>query len=91
MSLIRRAKRRDMTERAIIDGLRQLGFQVRQQDFPDLLVRRRSTGQVFLLEVEGVTKNRKREQTQLDFIQSWGIPIVRDLEAALIAMNVEHA
>lgn len=89
MSLIRRAKRRDVGERAIIDGLRQLGFQVRQQDFPDLVVRRRASGEVYLLEVEGITRNRKRLKVQLDFLRDWGIPIVRDLEAALIAMSVK--
>lgn len=87
MGIHRWAKRRDVGERAIIDGLRKLGFQVRQQDFPDLLVRRRSTGEIYLLEVEGITKNRKREEAQLMFIREWGIPIVRDLESAMVIMS----
>lgn len=77
----RYAKRRDETERPIIDGLRAIGFKVRQQDFPDLMVRR-SDGRIFLLEVDGITKNRKRSASQLQFLESWQIPIVKNFEEA---------
>lgn len=82
MSLARRAKRRDETERPIINGLRACGFKVRQMDFPDLAVRRPSDGRIFLIEVDGITKNRKRDQVQLDFLRDWQIPIVKNFDEA---------
>lgn len=83
MSLPRYAKRRDGTERPIIDGLRAHGFKVLQTDFPDLTVRRPIDGMLFLIEIDGITKNRKRKQAQLDFIRDWHIPIVKNLDEAL--------
>lgn len=87
MTIFRRAKRRDETEPAIVDGLRKLGYQVRHQDFPDLLVRRRRDGRYFLLEIEGITKYRRRDAKQLEFLREWGIPVVKTLDAALLALN----
>lgn len=85
----RYAKRRDETEPDIIRDLRKYGFLVRQQDFPDLSVRRSGwpSGRVTFLEVEGITKNRKREQKQLDFLRDWNIPIVKTTEDALKALG----
>lgn len=83
MSLNRFAKRRDCTERAIIDSLRAMGFKVLQTNFPDLVVRRPIDGKIFLLEVAGITKHRKRARAQLDFIRDWHIPIVKNLDEAL--------
>lgn len=87
MTLARRAKRRDETEPAIVTGLRACGFKVRQQDFPDLIVRRPLDGKLFLLEVDGITKYRKRKQAQLDFIRDWNIPIVRNFDEAYAWVN----
>lgn len=89
MSLNRYAKRRDKTEKPLIKELRQCGFQVRQQDFPDLAVRRLTwpAGMVRLLEVNGVTRYRKRSQKQLDFLKNWQIPIVTSLEDALSVLG----
>lgn len=87
MSLPRYAKRRDETERPIIDGLRACGFKVKQQDFPDLVVRRPVDGQIFLLEVDGITKNRKRDRAQLDFLRDWHIPIVKNFDEAFAWVN----
>lgn len=89
MSIFRRAKRRDETEPDIVKGLRKCGFMVRQQDFPDLIVRRLCwpSGQAQLLEVEGITKYRKRDEKQLEFLRDWQIPIVRSLEEALTALG----
>lgn len=87
MSLNRYARRRDETEPAIVDGLRKVGYQVRQQDFPDLLTRHRSTGRVALLEVNGITKNRKRTADQLAFLSDWQIPIVNNFDEALAALQ----
>lgn len=78
----RYAKRRDETERPIIDGLRHEGFNVLQLDFPDLLVRRPSDGRIFLLEVDGITRNRKRSTQQLKFLNTWQIPIVKNFDEA---------
>ena len=89
MSINRYAKRRDETERPIVDGLRQLGYQVRQQDVPDLAVRHPSwpDGKVMLIEVDGITKNRKRGLAQLGFIRAWRIPVVKTLDAAVAALG----
>lgn len=89
MSLNRYAKRRDATERPIIKDLRRCGYQVRQQDFPDLAVRRMNwpDGVVQLLEVDGITRNRKRSDNQLEFLRLWHIPIVKNLEGALAALE----
>lgn len=89
MSLNRYAKRRDETEPAIVTGLRQLGYQVRQQDVPDLAVRRPDwpPGKVLLLEVDGITKNRKRGLAQLGFIKAWRIPLVKTLDEAVTALG----
>jgi hypothetical protein len=89
MSLNRYAKRRDETESPIVKGLRQLGYQVRQQDVPDLAVRRPDwpAGKAVLLEVDGITKNRKRGLTQLGFIKAWRIPVVKTLDEAVAALG----
>ncbi len=79
-ALVRRV---DETQKPIVDGLRAIGFKVAVIEEPvDLLVRRPSDGRLFLLEVEGITKHRKRKQTQLDFIQAWNVPIVKNFDEA---------
>ena len=87
MSLHRRAKRRDETEPAIVKGLRQCGYLVRQQDFPDLLVRRPHDGRIFVLEVDGITKYRKRDPKQLEFLHDWQIPRVKTFEEAFAQVS----
>jgi hypothetical protein len=89
VSLNRYAKRRDETESPIVQGLRQLGYQVRQQDTPDLAVRKNDwpPGTVVLLEVDGITKNRKRGLAQLGFIRAWRIPVVKTLDEAVLALG----
>lgn len=89
MSLNRYAVRRDETEKPIVDGLRALGYQVRQQDVPDLAVRKTDwpKGHVILLEVDGITKNRKRGLAQLGFIRAWRIPVVKTLDEAVAALG----
>ncbi len=89
MSLNRYAKRRDATEKPLVRQLRQCGFQVRQQDFPDLIVRRLTwpAGVVKLLEVDGVTRYRRRSPKQLEFLKNWQIPIVTSLEDALSVLD----
>lgn len=87
MSIHRYAKRRDVGERSIVEGLRDCGFQVRQQDFPDLLVRIPRSGKIELLEVEGITQYRKRSPDQLAFLRDWQIPVVKTLDDALRALG----
>lgn len=89
MSLRRYAKRRDETESAIIRDLRRCGFLVRQQDFPDLIVRKPSWPKAVskLLEIEGITRYRKRDLKQLSFLRDWQIPIVKTFEDALMALG----
>lgn len=87
---MRRAAKRDETEKPIVDGLRDIGYQViRLQQPCDLLVRHRSTGELTLLEVDGITKYRKRDIAQLEFIQDWQVPLVSTLEEALRALSTK--
>lgn len=89
MSLKRWAARRDETEGPIVAGLRQLGYQVRYQDVPDLAVRRPDwpAGKAILLEVDGITKHRKRGLAQLGFLKAWRIPVVKTLDEAVRALG----
>jgi hypothetical protein len=91
VSLNRYAKRRDETEPDIIRDLRKIGYQVRQQDVPDLIVRKPDwpAGQVMLLEVEGITKYRKRGLAQLGFLKAWRVPVVKTFEEAARALGAK--
>ena len=84
---MRYAARRDETERPIVDGLRKLGFLVQQQDLPDLLVRNKRSLAYHLLEIDGITKNRKRKPKQLTWLETWGVPRVKSLDEALKALG----
>lgn len=83
MTLNRYAKRRDHNEGPIVKELRQCGLQVRQQDFPDLIIRRPSDGRLQLVEIDGVTRNRKRNPKQLKFLADWQIPRIKSTEEVL--------
>lgn len=89
MSLARRAKRRDENEPEIVKGLRACGYQVQQQDFPDLLIRHRSTGKLFLLEVQGITERRRRNEKQLQQLKDWNVSIVRNLDEAMASVTAK--
>lgn len=79
-------KRRDETEPDIVRALEAIGAAVERLDRPcDLLVRFR--GQVWLLEVDGITKYRKRERKQIEFLTLWEVPIVKTAEEALAALT----
>ncbi len=88
MSLARYAKRRDENEPEIMKGLRACGLQVRQQDFPDLLVRRRRDGELWVIEIQGITRYRKRSAEQLKLLEEWQIPIVKTLTEALAVCGI---
>lgn len=82
-------KRRDETERAIIDALELVGAKVERLDRPcDLLVKFR--GLVFVLEVDGITKNRRRDEAQLRFLQEWQVPLVKTPLDALRAIGASR-
>lgn len=84
MSLNRYATRRDVTEPAIVKDLRKCGFLVYRLDFPDLVVK--TPRGIKLLEVEGITKYRRRSLKQLQFIKEWEISLVKNTEEALKAL-----
>ena len=85
----RYAKRRDETEPDLVKALRKCGYLVERRDFPDLNVREPSWAPAMaaLLEVDGITKNRKRSSKQLEFLRDWNIPVVKTLEDALTALG----
>jgi hypothetical protein len=76
MGLNRFAKRRDANEPELIEALRKCGLMVKQQDQPDLLIRRSSwpAGIALLIEIDGIEKYRQRSSKQLEFLGTWGIP-----------------
>jgi hypothetical protein len=79
-------KRRDENEGDIVDALRGVGAKVERLDRPcDLLVKFRGVVQV--LEVDGITKYRKREEKQLRFLHEWQVPLVKTAEEALRAIG----
>lgn len=79
-------KRRDENEPEIVDALRAVGAKVERLDRPvDLLVKFR--GLVHVIEVDGITRNRKREEKQLRFLHEWQVPLVKTPEEALRAIG----
>lgn len=86
----RRIHRTDETQPDIVKGLRQCGFQVKIIGRPcDLLIRARETKRLTLLEVDGITRHRKRDPDQLAFLAEWEVPLVRTLDDALRALDIE--
>lgn len=82
MSLNRYAAKRDENEKDIIRDLEKVGAVVEQLDKPDLIVRFRF--QTFLMEVANpLNKYRKREKEQIEFLKTFGIPIVQTSDEAL--------
>jgi hypothetical protein len=80
---MRRAARKDETQAAIVDGLRAAFCKVKVlNDTPDLIVKS-PWGAVFLIEVDGITRYRRRDQAQTDFLDEWDIPCVSTLNQAL--------
>lgn len=85
---MRRAAKRDYAEAPLVRDLRALGYQVYQMDLPcDLLVRDPRTDKISLLEVGRERKSCKRNQSQLDFIRDWKVPIVKTLDEAARALG----
>jgi hypothetical protein len=81
-----RGHRSDENTPAVVDGLRDAGALVWHLGRPcDLLVLFR--GRYHLLDVDGITKNRKRDQTQLDNFALWHVVLVKTPEQALRAVG----
>lgn len=88
LSYTRRHSRSDATAPEIVAGLRKMGYQVEIVGKPcDLLVRNPRTGKLDLLEVTGITQNRKRDPKQLAFLTDWQVALVKTLEDALRALG----
>lgn len=95
---VRRASKRDLVEREIIDGLARYGVHAWQLDFPcDLACwhSRWGPGNFKLLEVKTPHGKRKpkarldkRQEAQNEFIALTGTPIVTDLSTALAALGL---
>lgn len=84
MSLPRRAARRDLSEKPIIDTLRRLGFAVQPlsvRNVPDLLIAK--AGRAALAECK--TGNAELEPGQRDWIAAWPGPVyvLRTVEDAI--------
>lgn len=80
-------RRRDENEPAIISDLEEAGFQVERSLPTDLLLRHRATGRLALLEVQGVSKRRRRDKKQLEVLNEWNIPIVKSTAEALAVLH----
>lgn len=90
VSMPRYAARRDQTEPDIVSALEGIGAKVERLDQPcDLLVNFR--GAIHLLEVDGITKNRKRDPKQLEFLRDWQVPLVKTAEDAIRAIGAKIA
>jgi hypothetical protein len=78
--------RSDENASDVVDGLRDVGALVWPLGRPcDLLVLFRD--RYFLLDVDGITKNRKRDQAQLDNFALWHVVLVKTPEQALRAVG----
>lgn len=79
-------KRRDENEPDIVTALEAVGAKVERLDRPcDLLVRFR--GLIRVIEVDGITQHRRREEKQKRFLHEWEVPLVKTPEEALRAIG----
>lgn len=87
VSLLRRRGRTDDTQTSIVDTLRACGVLVWPIAQPcDLLCMYRD--RYFLLDCDGVTRYRKRDQCQLEKFKLWKVQVVKTDDAALKAVGV---
>ena len=93
---MRRKARVDDNQTGIVSDLRQAGCCVLSlaavgQGCPDLLVFRRTTGLLYLLEVKDGDKypsQRKLTPQQVEFHKDWDVHVVNNSTEALIATGV---
>lgn len=82
-----RGHRPDDNSADIVDALRDAGVLVYPLGRPaDLLCR--AADRNYLLDVDGITRNRKRDDKQLEGFRLWGVVLVSTPEAALKAVGV---
>lgn len=82
-----RRHRADATQPDIVEALRKAGVDVWIIGRPcDLLCQR--AGQYFLLDCDGVTKNRKRDPDQLKNFEKWRVKVVKNKGEALRAVGL---
>jgi len=82
-----RALRKDENQAEIVRALRAAGVRVYVLHVPcDLLCRFRDG--LYLLDVDGVTRNRKRDPKQLETFAEFGVRLVKTPEAALAAVGI---
>jgi putative NIF3 family GTP cyclohydrolase 1 type 2 len=82
-----RALRKDANQTEIVRALRAAGVRVFVLHVPcDLLCRRGD--RLYLLDVEGITKNRKRDPKQLEAFAQFGVRLVKTTEAAFAAVEL---
>lgn len=88
MTIKRWAAKKDANSADIVAALRKAGCQVAILDWPcDLVVKR--ADMFFLVEIDGVTKYRRRADKQLEFLATWNIPRVKTPEEALLAVGIQ--
>lgn len=94
MGMPRYNARRDITEKSIVDGLDDIGWdcvRLNSGELPDLLCRHRATGELALLESESGHYKRRRTPEQADMLKRWQIPIVKTFEEAARALGAKIA
>jgi putative NIF3 family GTP cyclohydrolase 1 type 2 len=82
-----RAVRKDANQEEIVSALRAAGVSVFVMHVPcDLLCRR--AGGLYLLDVDGITRNRKRDPKQLATFAEFGVRLVKTREDAFAAVGL---
>jgi hypothetical protein len=82
-----RALRKDENQKDIVRALRAAGVRVHVLHTPcDLLCRRGDW--LYLLDVDGITRHRKRDPKQLETFAEFGVRLVKTPEDALSAVGL---
>lgn len=90
MSIPRYAARRDTSEPDIVNGLDLCGWdciRLSSGDLPDLLCRKRSSGELALLEIESGHYKRRRTDAQRAMLAAWNVPVVKTFDEAMMALG----
>jgi hypothetical protein len=90
VSLPKYAARRDEGEAMLISSLAAIGWdcvRLSSGDLPDLLCRKRSSGELRLLEVESGGYKRRRTEAQRAMLAGWNIPVVKTFDEAIRALG----
>jgi putative NIF3 family GTP cyclohydrolase 1 type 2 len=82
-----RAVRKDENQEVIVRALRSAGVRVYVMHVPCDLLCRRGDG-LYLLDVDGITKHRKRAPKQLETFAEFGVRLVKTPEDAFAAVGL---